>query len=104
MNLTLNGAHRSDNNLIRIQSAQLAENYLVEFEEMFVDPLRELAEDRAGGSTAAGAGGDARGELPQAQHAFDIFYSPRAIAAVDLTSRFLVTQHRLAMESARNVA
>ena len=43
-------------------------------------------------------------ELPRAQHAFDIFYSPRAIAAVDLTSRFLVTQHRLAMESARKVA
>jgi phosphatidylserine/phosphatidylglycerophosphate/cardiolipin synthase-like enzyme len=37
MNLTLNGAYRSDNNLIRIRSPELAENYLVEFEEMFVD-------------------------------------------------------------------
>ncbi len=30
-------------------------------------------------------------EFPQAAHAFDIFYSPRAIAAVNLTARFLVT-------------
>jgi len=37
MNFTLNGAYRSDNNLIRVRSEQLAENYLVEFEEMFVD-------------------------------------------------------------------
>lgn len=37
MNYTLNGAYRSDNNLIRIQSADLAEDYLVEFEEMFLD-------------------------------------------------------------------
>jgi len=37
MNLTVRGAYRSDNNLVRIQSAELAENYLVEFEEMFVD-------------------------------------------------------------------
>jgi phosphatidylserine/phosphatidylglycerophosphate/cardiolipin synthase-like enzyme len=37
MNFTLNGAYRSDNNLIRVRSARLAEDYLVEFEEMFVD-------------------------------------------------------------------
>jgi len=37
MNLTVSGAYRSDNNLFRIQSSQLAENYLVEFEEMFLD-------------------------------------------------------------------
>ena len=37
MNFTLNGAYRSDNNLIRIRSRRLAEDYLVEFEEMFVD-------------------------------------------------------------------
>jgi phosphatidylserine/phosphatidylglycerophosphate/cardiolipin synthase-like enzyme len=37
MNFTLNGAYRSDNNLIRIRSPELAENYLVEFEEMFAD-------------------------------------------------------------------
>jgi phosphatidylserine/phosphatidylglycerophosphate/cardiolipin synthase-like enzyme len=37
MNLTINGAYRSDNNLIRIRSAKLAQNYLVEFEEMFFD-------------------------------------------------------------------
>jgi phosphatidylserine/phosphatidylglycerophosphate/cardiolipin synthase-like enzyme len=37
MNFTLNGAYRSDNNLIHVRSARLAEDYLVEFEEMFVD-------------------------------------------------------------------
>ena len=37
MNFTLNGAYRSDNNLIQINSSQLAHNYLVEFEEMFLD-------------------------------------------------------------------
>jgi phosphatidylserine/phosphatidylglycerophosphate/cardiolipin synthase-like enzyme len=35
MNLTLNGAYRSDNNLVRIRSAELARDYLAEFEEMF---------------------------------------------------------------------
>jgi len=37
MNLTVSAAYRNDNNLIRIQSAEMAENYLVEFEEMFLD-------------------------------------------------------------------
>jgi phosphatidylserine/phosphatidylglycerophosphate/cardiolipin synthase-like enzyme len=37
MNFTVNGAYRSDNNLVWIQSTDLAENYLVEFEEMFID-------------------------------------------------------------------
>jgi phosphatidylserine/phosphatidylglycerophosphate/cardiolipin synthase-like enzyme len=37
MNFTVNGAYRSDNNLIRVRSAALAQDYLVEFEEMFVD-------------------------------------------------------------------
>lgn len=37
MNLTLNGAYRSNNNLIRVRSAELAEDYLVEFNEMFVE-------------------------------------------------------------------
>ena len=37
MNLTLNGAYRSDNNLVRVRSSNLAQNYLVEFEEMFLD-------------------------------------------------------------------
>jgi len=37
MNFTLNGAYRSDNNLIRIRSADIAKDYLVEFEEMFLD-------------------------------------------------------------------
>jgi len=33
-------------------------------------------------------------ELPAAQHAFDIYYSHRAIAAVELTARFLATTYR----------
>ncbi|MGD8454848.1 MAG: phospholipase D-like domain-containing protein [Anaerolineales bacterium] len=36
MNFTLNGAYHNDNNLIRIRSASLAEDYVREFEEMFV--------------------------------------------------------------------
>ena len=39
MNFTVSGAYRADNNLLQIQSAQLAEDYLVEFEEMFLDHL-----------------------------------------------------------------
>jgi phosphatidylserine/phosphatidylglycerophosphate/cardiolipin synthase-like enzyme len=39
MNFTVNGAYRNDNNLVRIRSSRLAESYLVEFEEMFVDDL-----------------------------------------------------------------
>jgi phosphatidylserine/phosphatidylglycerophosphate/cardiolipin synthase-like enzyme len=39
MNFTRNGAYRSDNNLIRISSPQLAQVYLDEFEEMFVEGL-----------------------------------------------------------------
>lgn len=37
MNMTVNGAYRHLNNLIRIRSTRLAENYSVEFEEMFLD-------------------------------------------------------------------
>lgn len=39
MNFTVSGAYRSDNNLLQVQSAQLAEDYLVEFEEMFLEHL-----------------------------------------------------------------
>jgi phosphatidylserine/phosphatidylglycerophosphate/cardiolipin synthase-like enzyme len=39
MNYTLNGAYKNDNNLIRIRSSQLAEDYLTEFDEMFVADL-----------------------------------------------------------------
>ena len=35
MNFTINGAYKNDNNLIRIRSSRLAENYTSEFEEMF---------------------------------------------------------------------
>jgi phosphatidylserine/phosphatidylglycerophosphate/cardiolipin synthase-like enzyme len=37
MNFTGNDAYRNNNNLMRIRSSRLAENYLAEFEEMFVD-------------------------------------------------------------------
>lgn len=36
MNFTINGAYYNNNHLIRIQSTKLAENYTVEFEEMFI--------------------------------------------------------------------
>lgn len=37
MNYTISEAYRNDNNLIRISSPQLAENYTTEFEEMFIN-------------------------------------------------------------------
>jgi phosphatidylserine/phosphatidylglycerophosphate/cardiolipin synthase-like enzyme len=37
MNLTVNGAYRHLNNLVRIRSTLLAENYTKEFEEMFLE-------------------------------------------------------------------
>ena len=36
MNFTLNGAYHNDNHLIRIRSSRLAEDYRIEFEEMFL--------------------------------------------------------------------
>ncbi len=37
MNLTVNGAYRHLNNLVRLRSTRLAENYQAEFEEMFLE-------------------------------------------------------------------
>ena len=37
MNLTVNGAYRHLNNLVRLRSTRLAENYTLEFEEMFLE-------------------------------------------------------------------
>ena len=37
MNLTVNSAYRNNDNLVRLRSAELAEDYLVEFNEMFVE-------------------------------------------------------------------
>ena len=37
MNFTINGAYRHNNNLIRIRDSQVADTYLIEFNEMFVD-------------------------------------------------------------------
>ncbi len=39
MNMTVNGAYKNNNNLIRIASPRLAENYHTEFEEMFTSQL-----------------------------------------------------------------
>jgi phosphatidylserine/phosphatidylglycerophosphate/cardiolipin synthase-like enzyme len=39
MNFTVTGAYQNDNNLIRIRSNQLAENYKVEFDEMFIHDM-----------------------------------------------------------------
>ena len=43
-------------------------------------------------------------EFPGAQHAFDIYYSLRTIAAVELAARFLVTAYRAAVASSSNDA
>ena len=43
-------------------------------------------------------------EFPGAQHAFDIYYSLRAVAAVELTARFLATAYRAAETSSSNDA
>jgi phosphatidylserine/phosphatidylglycerophosphate/cardiolipin synthase-like enzyme len=37
MNFTDNGAYEDDNNLLRIRSTKIAENYITEFNEMFAD-------------------------------------------------------------------
>ena len=39
MNFTINGAYYNDNQLVQIQSPQLAENFRTEFDEMFVQDL-----------------------------------------------------------------
>jgi len=50
MNMTINGAYHNDNNLLRVRSVALAENYTHEFEEMFV-------EDRFGALSLLNIGG-----------------------------------------------
>jgi len=49
------------------------------------------ARDFAAALKAESSAPSALVELPEASHAFDIYYCHRAIAAVDLTARFLVT-------------
>lgn len=39
MNFTVNGAYDDNNNLIHIRSVKVAENYLVEFEEMYTEDM-----------------------------------------------------------------
>jgi phosphatidylserine/phosphatidylglycerophosphate/cardiolipin synthase-like enzyme len=58
MNYTVNGAYRNDNNLVRLQSEQLAVRYQEEFYEMFDQdrfgdfslPDQAFPEDRVGGT------------------------------------------------------
>lgn len=39
MNFTVNGGYKNNNNLVRIRSTRIAENYKTEFDEMFEDDL-----------------------------------------------------------------
>ena len=39
MNFTINDGYRNNNNLVRVHSARLAENYTKEFEEMFIEDM-----------------------------------------------------------------
>ena len=39
MNYTVNGAYDDNNNMVHIRSVKVAENYLVEFEEMYTDDM-----------------------------------------------------------------
>jgi len=39
MNFTVNGAYEDNNNLVHIRSVKVAENYLVEFDEMYTDDM-----------------------------------------------------------------
>ncbi|MGB7540076.1 MAG: phospholipase D-like domain-containing protein [Anaerolineales bacterium] len=52
MNLTVNDAYRNDNNLLRIRSAELAEIFTAEFEEMFL--ARRFGPSSPSGKPAAG--------------------------------------------------
>jgi phosphatidylserine/phosphatidylglycerophosphate/cardiolipin synthase-like enzyme len=40
MNFTVNGAYRNNNNLLRIRSSRVGQDYLREFEEMFLEDRR----------------------------------------------------------------
>jgi len=66
MNFTVNGAYRNDNNLLRIRSSRLAEDYIAEFEEMFV-------EDRFGPGSPANTPNPA---LTIEGTPLEIFFSP----------------------------
>ena len=38
-NMTINGAYRNNNNLLQVRSREIAENYLREFEEMYIQKV-----------------------------------------------------------------
>ena len=64
------------------------------------DTLVPVVEARDFANALRSASGHAVGyaEFPDAVHGFDVYYSPRAVAAVELAARFLVTAHRQAVD------
>lgn len=85
MNFTLNGAYRNDNNLVRLRSAQLAENYTREFEEMFLQD-------------AFGPGSPADTPYPSLRvdgSLVEVFYSPEDGTANRLLELIAEARHSL---------
>ena len=66
MNLTVNGAYRNDNNLVRIASSTIAERFTDEFEDMFL-------EDRFGALSKANL---PQGWVPLDTASIAVFFSP----------------------------
>jgi phosphatidylserine/phosphatidylglycerophosphate/cardiolipin synthase-like enzyme len=86
MNYTYNDAYRNNNNLVRIRSAQLAEDYQREFEEMFVDDL-------------FGPSGQADTPHPQiltGDTLLEVFFSPDDGTAAQLVKWIQTAEHSLA--------
>ncbi len=85
MNLTVNGAYRNDNNLVRVRSSQLAEDYTREFEEMFVQD-------------AFGPGSPADTPYPSLTvdgTLVEVYYSPEDGTAARLLELIAGAQHSL---------
>jgi phosphatidylserine/phosphatidylglycerophosphate/cardiolipin synthase-like enzyme len=84
MNYTLSDTYRNNNNLVRLRSARLAENYTAEFEEMFV-------EDRFGPGSPADTPNP---QLSVEETDLEVYFSPD-----DGTSERLVDLVESAQES-----
>jgi phosphatidylserine/phosphatidylglycerophosphate/cardiolipin synthase-like enzyme len=84
MNYTLSDTYRNNNNLVRLRSARLAENYTAEFEEMFV-------EDRFGPGSPADTPNP---QLSVEETDLEVYFSPE-----DGVSRHLVDLVESAQES-----
>jgi phosphatidylserine/phosphatidylglycerophosphate/cardiolipin synthase-like enzyme len=85
MNFTINDAYKNNNNLIRMHSSQLAQNYVTEFEEMF-------ARDQFG------MGSPANTPYPsltiESTH-LNVYFSPDDGAAAQLIERILEAQRSI---------